>query len=140
MSWLQLHDGVFPRSTGSRLQARPVHTLDAPDGIRYRGGQVWRVDGSAVTIRTLAESSRVRDYVVDLGLFAGTDAAPNAGDAVIVTVTGTNPDDFVVTSVRAGRPTFPGDAKRSVERDGLFSPGLLNGRVPGAFLYQDKRE
>lgn len=117
-----VHRPVSRVPTSTAFLKSGVTVLDA-DGKRLRGGQLWSIDGSTITIRTQAEAAVVRDYQVAANMLPA-DVAPVVGTPCVVEVVGATPDDFAVVTVR---PAAPSDrwATEGTARRGCFSPGLV---------------
>jgi hypothetical protein len=107
----------------------PRHVYVAPDGSRWRGGQLRSLNGETATIRLHSEVSIVSDYEVAAALLP---AGLTIGDALMCRVTG--PFPYVITEVRGSRfaPGAPSDQEASVAR-GEFFPGI----VPYEFSGED---
>lgn len=137
MSWLYEYPGSA-YVTRSRLRCAATSVFDAPNGDRWRGGVVWAVVGSAVTLRVQAEQSYVRDLTVSIDLFTGTGAAAVVGAPIAARVTGPHVDALTVHEVRGALPGHGLSDEAGLVAQGTFVPAILNGCVPGCHTYQDE--
>jgi hypothetical protein len=124
----------------SRVLA-PRQVVFDRDGRKFRGAQVWALEGDNITLRIQMEPAYVRDRVVSRSLIEsepeGMRAAMVLGAPVIVKVEGSTPDDYVVVAVRGGRPSINISDEASLVRSGTFAPSLLNGIIRGVPDYLD---
>lgn len=125
--------GYYGTQYRSRPLARPVHCHDRGE-VHYRGGQVMSVSDGVALVRALLEEYLIGERAVPVALF---EQPPTVGDAVILRMTGTSADTYVVTRVRGGRPTYHGSDQAAAVARGDFWPALLNGHVRGVPVYQD---
>jgi len=104
---------------------RPDYLVYDLGDARWRGGQVWSIDGETVTIRCHVEQSYVRNVTCDLSLVPA--GAQSIGSPVCCRLTGSDPDaqtivEIVETSFLPG--SAPRDNAASVAA-GIYSPGIV---------------